>query len=411
MVDNVLQNNHTDDESVVDNEKAQSVNKDKLYRAILPKSLLFMKYALCSPTICLVLKVAYILLSIFLVYILFIVTYFSRDGIAYKTFYDIQGLLYLATPFICAISFLKSLDNDFLSHMLQDSLSIDPKLPIKFAAVTHANLLVLFVSLTTFALMASELSAGDRAGAGITSIFYMTPYVLVYSWFVCLIYAQWIRLEDYLLNLRQLRSCNEARYHSEKFPFLLSHNLEISEELEKPRSGTIELSSSSITSFNDINVDTLTNYAISKKYYEELTICLAFSKCCGKGLFFFSMFSIIMHVGVIWSLYRNIYRIEGVISFLIISLIQVLEIGFLLSSCNESGHLVCREICSLLLSESSSSHTESNSYREASYLLGCMDYAKLEITYFGNFSLRARTLLAILGSIFAAIIPGLVLRS
>jgi hypothetical protein len=277
----------------------------------------------------------------------------------------------------------------------------------------------------------------------------LTPFVLVYSWFVCLVFAQWIRLGGLLETLRHVRYCRDVHYHANMFPFLRPQQEQEQEQEQKSQllgeeqlqaqagvqpgdvgcrsSGSIELrvsvsSTSSSARSEEEGGDRsrsssrsssmlMTTEAISTRYYEELAICLAFSKCCGKWLLFFTLFSLVFAIGVVWALYLSLYHAAGVIAFLAISMIQIFELGFCLSSCNEAGHLVCREVCSYLLAESVHSRQESNSYQEATFLLGCIDHAKLEITYFGNFCLRSRTLLAILGSIVGAVVPGLILSS
>lgn len=400
-----------------------SLDKDKLYRTLLPSALVAMKTVVSSKSF-IVLKGFYVLLSVFVVYVMIFTSIRDYDdyGVFYIIFYDIQGLLYLVSPYVCVNALRLCLENDFIAYVLSDAYSADPKLNRKFAAFTHLNLLLLFCTVLTFTVTA-DLSLLVRMEAGISSICYLTPYVLVYSWFVCLVYAQWGRLEIFSSLLRHARSDSEARYHANIFPFLFlqqqdqqqkKNQKEEQEDEEACRqSGSIEchgpVSPSAAVRIPMDNV--LTTEALGTKYYEELTVCLALTKCCGLSLFFFTMFALALAISGVWALYLQIYYVGDVFAFVVIAMIQIFELGFLLSCCNESGNLVCREVCSYLLSESSQRRRVSKSYQEATFLLGCIAHAKLEISYFGNFSLRSRTLLAIFGSIVGALIPGIILNS
>lgn len=394
--------------------------REKMFHTLLPWALLVMKRVAYSKYL-IIYKCFYVLMSFVLLYILIWSSVNREFGIPYLVFFNIQGLMYIATPFFCIISFVSSLENDYITHVLSDAFAVDTKLSTKFAVITNFNLGLLIFSVVTFSMIGVELTTKARIGTALTSFFYLTPFVLMYSWFVCLVYGQWTRLEGFLIRMRQMQSTCDVKYRNDKFPFLrrgfdsssyAPQHPDLRNEDEVRSSGSIEMPLSLAVTPIDIKVDypIMSIDALSSKYYEELAISLAFSKCCGKWLLFFTIFSLFFAIGVVWSLYVRLYHAGGVIAFLVISLIQIFELGICVASSNESGNLICREICTFLLSESAQSRRESNSYGESNFLLGCIDHAKLEITYFGNFALRSRTLLAILGSIIGATIPGIVLH-
>lgn len=406
--------------------------KEKLFRTILPWTVLAMKGVVYSKYFVL-LKGLYCLASV-LVVLIILHTTLSEDsfGVAFLVFFNLQGLMYIATPYACVISFVNCWENDFIAHILADSFAFDPKLRKKFDAITYLNILLLIFSVISFTMNGMDASMSARVGSAFTTVFYLTPFVLSYSWFVCLVYAQWSRLERFLEELRHMRSICDSKYRAQdKFPSLRVENrqppseqsrrqeqegdVEDGDGAECRRSGAIELPLGpvqALSSKDSADNITMSLESLSSKYYEELSICLGFSKCCGKWLFFFTIFSLFFAVGVVWALYLRLYHPTGVVAFLFISMFQICELGICVASSNESGNLVCREVCSFLLAESASSRRAGkNGHQEASFLLGCIDHAKLEITYMGNFALRSRTLLAILGSIVGAIIPGLILNA
>jgi hypothetical protein len=118
---------------------------------------------------------------------------------------------------------------------------------------------------------------------------------------------------------------------------------------------------------------------------------------------------VVFAVNAIWSIYISEVSWKASLTFVLTSVFMVLELGLALVAANETGHLVCTDMCSYLLYDGHSyGHSLSN---EAVILLGCISHAKIDIPFFGNFVFRSSSMMAIMGSLLAAIIPGLVLRN
>jgi hypothetical protein len=170
------------------------------------------------------------------------------------------------------------------------------------------------------------------------------------------------------------------------------------------------------------------SHSISQKYGHIFFLCL--------------LNSVALIITSIWSLYRKEYSVGSSLGYVIVGLIFFHEIAYLIVEINEKSYLISRELSNCILtiqsfasqtgnqSDNSSETNHPISLRFAtrgssiSELLGihltgedlnrynlfvnCMEYTKIHIFFFGNFVLRFRTLLGFIGSVLAAVIPGVV---
>jgi hypothetical protein len=162
---------------------------------------------------------------------------------------------------------------------------------------------------------------------------------------------------------------------------------------------------------------------IRQRYLSYAKDCLEFSQRCGKFLLILFTSALIFAIATVWGIYLDHDNTISTFPFVMISLGLVAQLGLSIAGANEAGSLLCRNISNHLLrlnlsTESISpdqSHCEGQSpndleHKEAMLLLQCMQYSKIQIPFFGEFSLRSKTILTILGSIIGAIIPAIFLR-
>lgn len=144
-------------------------------------------------------------------------------------------------------------------------------------------------------------------------------------------------------------------------------------------------------------------------YFRAHDKCRETSRQIGKYFLFFMFVSISFAIFSIWSIYVKQVQWRSTATFVVVSACMVMELGLAIVAANETGNLVSVDICTFLLFDGH--RYDSVLSNEAVILLGSLAHAKIEVPFFGNFVFRSSTMLAITGSLVAAIIPGVVLRN
>ena len=167
---------------------------------------------------------------------------------------------------------------------------------------------------------------------------------------------------------------------------------------------------------NDISIEEGTNSishldisSLRQVYFRAHDKCRETSRQIGKYFLMFMFVSISFAIFSIWSIYVKQVQWRSTATFVVVSACMVMELGLAIVAANETGNLVSVDICTFLLFDGHQYNSVLSN--EAVILLGSLAHAKLEVPFFGNFVFRSSTMLAITGSLVAAIIPGVVLRN
>lgn len=125
----------------------------------------------------------------------------------------------------------------------------------------------------------------------------------------------------------------------------------------------------------------------------------------GRALCMLFGFALLFIAYVIWSVYSHEFHIVAMIAHVLSSLVVVHELGWMLSTVNETGYLISRDLAALMLFTQTSDVATKH---DVTIMLQCCQTSVLVVPFFGNAVLRPKSLYALVGSALGAIIPGLV---
>ena len=281
--------------------------------------------------------------------------------------------------------------------------------------VTRCNI-ILFCNVAlafsgSLSYMVLVIVDGENWGAFISSLLwnmlYFAPFIVVLSLSISNIEAHRLQADHFVHHIRALRKKHKILFSVHKLSTSMppsNDSVLFSEHLNASSSSSCSDSIAIGTTLQDLN----------NHYYYLLSHFLSASEKRGKLYFSLLLIPLFILLTSIISYYEGVYDQAPFIGFTVMSLLFLFEIGFVTATVNETGNVVSRELSSFLLCTLAESH-KSSSYqldnqdiREMHATVACLTHAKIEIIFFGNFSLRSSTLLAILGSLVVAIIPAVV---
>mmetsp|Transcript_27621 Transcript_27621/g.51590 ORF Transcript_27621/g.51590 Transcript_27621/m.51590 type:complete len:420 (+) Transcript_27621:264-1523(+) len=345
-----------------------------------------------------------------IVYVVILVNehkYVSDDVPLFMTILlNFEGFIFLFLPYICFLFSKIMISNSDLADLITFAIKTDHRVKFKFALLTHINFFCLLVAVVSYCV---KETYAHMIVVLITSLLYFGPLNISVSLSVCVVELHRIRIQqlrnDIIESTLSLESAKEKMIDS-------CEGRETTTTTSADPS--INSGESSVTGYPPQDVMD----SLKEQYYQLYAICARTSVNYGHYLLFFFAFGILYAFTVIFGIYVGQYPTNGIIGFVVVGLFMVLELGLAITSCNEAGHLVCRDLSNYLMSlpcmqgESSFlpvSEVEVKSKRaNALLLLSAMDFVKLQICYFGNMAMRSQLLLALIGSILLAVIPVLI---
>lgn len=383
-------------------------------------------------------------------------------SIAFMVFFFIQFIVYLYLPFYY-LPFIRDMfiskDIKFLFQEVV-GLSSFKDLQFKYRSFFYVNTGLAAASSTMY-IVFRDADWPNTLFSVMWFFFYILPITVIFGFIVCLLEShrvQAMHLKKKLFNLRmQYEAARESSCESHSGVLVNSSSLPEEQQTHMADTDMTVFRDSSSSGVGGVTIGALNS--LSKRHVsrssdvqvaemdELLPLLLSIEdvtrqylhlhdafRCTSdkRGFFIFSSFLIPLMVllSSIWSIYEEFFSFNSTVGFIIMSLLYLLEIGLMVATVNENGYLVCRDISSFLLriliynSSAISCHQvgldstcSSNSQRtvvtatvvnQINGFVSCLEYVKIEIPFFGNFSLRSRTLLAIVATLLGAIIPGII---
>ena len=342
---------------------------------------------------------------------------------AFTAFFFLQYTAYLLLPFYFYPVLQEMFESREISRLFNHAISVTSKrhLSRKFSVIYTIN-----GAVTTIAMVAYIALGSFGWRAFIYNIFWFVAYIfplsILFALAVCILEAHRIQSSKFMEDLTDMRAVvdNEMlsiHLHEQ------SNNISIRREnssrvvdedelMNKKDSNIIITEKNCIASLNSPLLNLLRVAMVSYTRLHDSTRHTSDKWGVMLMLVFFIPFTVI--VSAIWSIYEDFFTLTSTLGYIVMAVFYLLQIGIMLSITNEAGNLVCRDLSSLLLRallNSSQIHLSSTSVNEISGFVSCMMYVKIEIPFFGNFTLRTRTLIAIVGSLVGAAIPAIIRRA
>lgn len=350
-------------------------------------------------------------------------------GMPYILALHVQAAVYLTLPIACYRFSYQVFGDSIIMAMLSHALVSEKDIFWKAILICRGNTIIVIISVITFVAQSDE-----KYWYWFFAVLYTTVYFIPFtsSISLCVIIVDLLRRQAMSLSthIKGLRERREILISSSVVPSVdrqslsqlhqrVSSDGNVDDDVEigtGPRQPTADnetkaFSMSSHTSkcHDDIITISTDLHSLRAEYFYIHDRCKSISKSIGLYFFLFLCAGLVFAVNAVWSIYIKEVSWKSSLTFVLASVFLLLELGLSLVAANETGHLVCTHLCAFLLNDRH--HYGQASSNEALILLGCIGYAKIDIPFFGNFVFRSSSMVAIVGSLVAAIIPGLVLRN
>ena len=367
-----------------------------LWERILPFEFWYLrKYIITRPRV----KTAWYRVMYFLACFLYIYSILALFAVrveavptsdpAYAVMFLIQALLYVLMPFVSFRFVDDILLSDDVPLLFSEAMQFDPRFQWKFQAFAHFNFSLALVALTVYSVL-SEFGVLSMCTSIFFTTLFFTPYVYAYSLLLVLLEAYRLQATKFISDLK-----------SKKHDYIVSHS-----------SSDVEIGGERMPQSNSTGPFG-SDMELINRYYTLHSRCLYTSEKRGKEILCIFLSAIVTAVGSAYGALTRQFSFLSIFLFTLIAILVVLQIGMSMATVNEMGTLVCRELCTYhmhCLCHGNANNCSATEREVTNRFFNLIVYSKFEIYFFGNFALRSKTLIAILGSITAAIIPSIIIR-
>lgn len=334
---------------------------------------------------------AYAIFTIFLIinYAFYLVAD-VRDGVpTSETLYflsRLQDVFYASMPFVAYYYFKAFYADKDVALLFSSAVQIDKRLPLLCTTICRVNLILLTISFILFAIFTDRILV--KVLSSIYSVLYLYPFCFTYSLCVCIMLAH---------RVHAVELCRAIKRSRDKMP-------STSGGVSDSDPDNVSLMQNQVESAEDRGDDLLHLYL---RYRQVHVFCLRTSEEQGAYFMLMYMLAVVFAVTTVWSIYIGDRSLLAAVGYFCITIFVLFQLGWSQTASNEAGHVACRELASYVLcrDELFYSANDESANKMGTLLLGCINYAKIEVFFFGNFALRTRHLVAILGSLVASIIP------
>jgi hypothetical protein len=368
---------------------------------------------------------------------------------------QIQNFVFVSIPYLSYSYCHDLILNKTLRQLFHETTEYDrAACRFKYLLISRLNVSLLGFAIIAYWIAPNQTTSVNLVGVSIIfSVAYFFPFCWAFTFNICIMEAFRMRAKQFSCELE-----GPLVLLSTQDPELEMLEIETLPLVEGRRGGGMELDIETTTSRIDLE-DTLLSHPpneespsiiplhhdtipapplsishIRYRYLQHTRACLNFSRRYGKFLFFLFFTALVFALTAVWGIYLDHTDTFSTFPFVLISLGLVSQLGLSIAAANEAGSLLCRNISNYLLLHHLKSNTNiitSSStsifkdtpievgamevtsadlqHKEAMLLLECMQFSKIQISFIGEFALRSKTILAILGSMIGAIIPGIIL--
>jgi hypothetical protein len=381
---------------------AETDSEDAIWDKVLPFEFQILRtYLILHPLSKLLYRrLMYTLASVLFVFSLLALFYLSEhDGglkdfpLTFKIMFVIQAIFYTCLPFI-SFAFLDDvLNSSDVAILFSEALKVDSHFQLKFQIMTHFNFFLGFASIVSYAVFSQDHDEFTTGLAIFFSLLFVTPYIFAFCILLLMLEAYRLQSSTFIADLKL------KRHHL----FLDSANSVKESDLE---------AATPVPPTPPPHEEQWRDGDMIDRYYTLHARCVFTSTRRGRHILFLFLYSGISAIGSAYGALTRQYNFLSIFVFTLIAVLVELQIGCSLVTVNEMATQVCRELCTTqLCSLRHKTITSAEDNRAMNTFTNCIAFSKLEIYFFGSFALRSSTLLAVIGSILAAIIPSIILHT
>lgn len=370
----------------------------------------------------------------------------ESTSVPFVIFFYFQFMMYLYLPFY----YFPLMQNIFISKNVKElilevikltSLKVTQR---RFKVAYFVTLLVNTVSMA-FYMYYRKGNVTDSFVTLVWFMFYIFPISVVFGFLVCMLEAHRVQAERFREELVRLRVSFDAR----RDLFISDRGTNMTVFRSSSGTGSVDESCTNVLHQRctvsppegnlgdkecDIDANDHTDHQqllLSIRRVMEQYCRLHDSFRCTSdklGGYYFTSFLIPLTIilSSIWSIYEEFFTLNATIGYVAMAIFYLLQLGMMLANVNETGNLASRDISSFLLrvlvhcsgdddggggGGGGDNFVPPHIVRKVNGFVSCLMHIRIEIPFFGNFTLRARTLIAIVATLLGAIIPGIIQRA
>ena len=340
-----------------------STNKETVYAAILPSIYRVIQSYISHPVIIWLYRFIYFTLAVYLIFFLLLATCKlygceKSQGLMSTVFLVVFYAIVSIMPFITfgAVGTMLKDNDENIFIVFQQVLNKMPDFKKKKIHIYGFNLFL-------FIMILSLLFVGNFLLAFYIMIYFI-PFCITLSLTICLLEALNFIITDFQTQLHQ------------------------------------SITQSKISNSGGTLVD------ISKLKISYVTlhdVCAMFSSNSGLNILFLCSVNFLYVIEGLHVIYMNLESsIVFAICFTILNMVFVSYILYMVARINENGAIVIILFTSLFLHQHTSCRED---IKNDIFFLQCLEYSKIQITFWGYFALRYRMMYAIIATMIGTLVP------
>lgn len=387
---------------------------------------------------------------------------FSLNNVLFYMLYLGMGLAYILFPPLYMIHFQYVLDSG-VTKVLVDAMRLDGSYKRRFHYICHFNFAMIVVTIVLYCA-SYPMTWFVRLMSIVMGPIYTFPNALAYNVCIMILDAHRVQTRLLLSDLEiDLSATGNSSFSDHGYDDCVVSHMEIEVNRRASENQLLDdvddsincISPNSIQGDSGLEDQCKRIRSYWRRYYKIQTECHRSSKLCGKMLVLLFCVSFVVIVSTVWDIIRGLYTVVSLLAYSLHSLVLLHEVMMLLVIVNETGNIISCRLSALAMGgivrcfdKSSIPSTSSQNSLYSSYLLhrshatsedgndrgetqvprwsrisefnqfveevkaliGCLTYAKIHFTFFGEFALRSSMLMAIVGSIFGAVLSAIYLR-
>ena len=311
--------NTTDDE---DDDDEVEATETRAWKKVFPFEIVLLRSMLRSKYFVKTWHVVYMLFFIWTVLYAVVLVASGRNSesgepVSYVVLVYTQALMFFIMPYVSYYFTLQTLASEDVVRLVALATRCDKNLRLKFAVVTHMNLLILSIAFGLYVIEDHSLYS-----LYILIIFlYLGPLSVSVSLAVCVVELHRVKMCQLLSSINSFRS-----------------KLVSSDHRDDSSDHTCELS------WNDKNRESKVDYIIyvtklEDRYYDLYAICRRTSQSSGLYLLYFISFGFMFAFSTVYGIYLGLYPTKGIAAFVLVGVVVVVELSLVLALTNETGEI------------------------------------------------------------------------
>ena len=358
----------------------------------------------------------------------------SIETILFYVLFTLTALAYIFLPPVYMLYLKDIVECQHMNELFSESVRMDCNFKTRCQIICHTNFIMVFVTVILHSAT-YDMPWYLRVVSVFVAPVYTFPNVMAFTTCVMVLDAHRVQIQQFLEVLDGCLTFTKPALYP---PLSLTEHCHSTHQ--SPRGGTacadeIHMNRASGSPPTDgsssgeqpcgpsgrsTSGDSVPMSVLWVRYYELHSVCRHTSRQWGKMMVLLSVVSFLIVASTVWDIARHMYPKASLLGYSIYSIVLLHEFMFVLVMTNETGHLLCNRLSSIGMGRMLSLGWKGGSAEGVPALgardedivpalVGCLSFVKVQVTFQGEFALRSRMLIAIIGSIVGAVLSAVFL--